>query len=598
MMSSDANADRLLEDDSSIYDFTLLRKYRPTLENIRDLIGATKVISVPNEDVEPAQRVGKSKKKKKASQQRLGLPEEGTSGQKEVSRGRSVSVQPQILYSQTVPTDSRVRRMVMPMKKLNTLKQESKNHESSYIEGSRSKDVQQIRQLSFESLNTAQTMQTVPTVPEETKTEFSFVKETANGASAAIFKSYRNGGLKSVAVKRIRGKIFKDHEAELTQMLDREKQALRELSSCPYITKFYEYVQYRPLDEHWMVMEFCDGGSAIDLLRSKLPLNQIAAIVGATLRAIEFIHDRGYIHGDIKCANILISSPGVVKVCDFGLASKVKNVKAPDFHALGTVDYMAPEVMRKSIALDEDDPYAESYKYDRKIDIWAVGIVVLELLIGHPPMHHYRRLDEENFSIYIANIPEVKNRSTGLFELFYPPKEIQNFVEGSFRIANQTPPRRDLQKLIDRFPELRAPAIDNKIEDLFHNLSYFKTKPTPKNPKDLHHFNMKKVVGLDSASRMYGFGKCLSFVSQCLLNKVSWRPEAKDIGLHPFVRNQYKEYIDLEPHIDQILQANQSRKARNGLWKHYKTSATVHQINRILQAKEKKLREKLMSRRK
>ena len=362
--TKDKDAEPKRNSRRSINDYLLLRRMKPVMEMIRDSIGSTKVIKVPSVDHETQRKGGNAAFRDDTPRRKL-------------QSGSTTNVN------------------AMDLSPLSRVKKHTRRQSNNLLDCSPRRERE-----SFMSTNSVTSH----------LTEYFFVRDTANGASATIYKSYQDGRFQCVAVKRIRGKIFEDHEEELMQMLIRERKALEELSSCPYITKFYEYVDYEPLQEHWMVMEFCDGGSAIDLLRSRLPLKQIAAIVGAVVRAIEFIHDKGYIHGDIKCANILLKSPGVVKVCDFGLASKVRNVENPDFHALGTVDYMSPEIMPRSLAIGHEDPYQGYYMYDRKIDIWAIGIVILELMIGHPPMHSYRRLDEDGFSMYISELPRDNPR--------------------------------------------------------------------------------------------------------------------------------------------------------------------------------------------
>lgn len=420
-------------------------------------------------------------------------------------------------------------------------------------------------------------------------TEFSFVRGTASGASATIFKGYQDQGLTSVAIKKIDGRKFKGHEYELQKMLEREIKALEELSASPFVTKFFEYIKYSPKNEHWMVMEFCNGGAAIELLKEKIPLSQISAIAAAVLRALDFIHSKGYIHGDIKCANVLLTSPGVVKVCDFGLASKVVGVKSPDLHALGTVDYMSPEVMEMSLRID-DGLDVSDMTYDRKIDIWAVGIIVLELLVGNPPMHYYRHFEEEDFSRFIAAMPHENKRQSGLFDLFFYSEEIHEIVEQNFQARRRKLPEKDFEKLLQRFEEL--PKDEKTLQKLFYRMSRFKKKINPAS-RDLFEFKPAEVVGAKNSSKMFALTKCLSFVSHSLLFSVEDRPEAAALAQHPFVKSQYNEYVRLENSIDEIIEQSKHRAQRQNLWKSFRCSLTIREINKILVAKETRLRRKL-----
>ena len=84
---------------------------------------------------------------------------------------------------------------------------------------------------------------------------------------------------------------------------------------------------------------------------------------------IPYIHETGFIHRDIKTANILINEKNIIKIIDFGLV--VRKCSRPQNRA-GSKSYMAPEVIKQ-------------IPYDEKIDIWSLACVAQELLEGQPP---------------------------------------------------------------------------------------------------------------------------------------------------------------------------------------------------------------------
>nr|XP_034838054.1 serine/threonine-protein kinase 10 [Maniola hyperantus] len=132
----------------------------------------------------------------------------------------------------------------------------------------------------------------------------------------------------------------------------------------------------------WMLLEYCDGG-ALDSVMSELEkgLNesQIAYVCREMCRGLQFLHSRRVIHRDLKAGNVLATMLGGVKLADFGVSAKNKSTLQKHDTFIGTPYWMAPEVVLCETF--RDNPY------DFKVDIWSLGITLIEFAQIEPPNH-------------------------------------------------------------------------------------------------------------------------------------------------------------------------------------------------------------------
>lgn len=136
-------------------------------------------------------------------------------------------------------------------------------------------------------------------------------------------------------------------------------------------------------DEMLIFMENCGDGTIAEVAKLGLPESIVRVYTYQIVKAINFLHQNGIIHRDIKGANIFLSSSGLIKIGDFGSAVKLKDALCTSvgevFNTRGTAAFMAPEV----ITLDKGRGYG------RAADVWSLGCVVIEMTTGKQPWSEY-----------------------------------------------------------------------------------------------------------------------------------------------------------------------------------------------------------------
>ena len=188
-----------------------------------------------------------------------------------------------------------------------------------------------------------------------------------------VFKALHHAQNLVVAVKIV---PLEDDSGEVAREIEH-------LKECECVNIVHYYGSFLHEDRLWIMMEFCEGSSLLDVMAATgrcLTQQQVAAALSGCVEALCYLHMRNKVHRDVKAGNLLLSSEGVVKLADFGVAASINN-SSRRRTVIGTPFWMAPEV----ITCRRGPSGGGSAGYDQRADIWSLGITAIELAEGQPP---------------------------------------------------------------------------------------------------------------------------------------------------------------------------------------------------------------------
>ena len=260
---------------------------------------------------------------------------------------------------------------------------------------------------------------------------YELLRHIARGGMADVYLARDELLDRQVALKVLFPEFAND--PNFVERFRREAQAAANLNH-PNIVGIYDWGQER--GTYYIVMEFVEGRSIADVLRSTGPLHpdRVAEIAVDVAAALGIAHAAGLVHRDIKLGNILISDGGDVKVADFGIATALAaNTEANLTQAgsvMGTATYFSPE-------------QAQGKHLDGRSDLYSLGVVMYEMLTGVAP--------------FVADTP-VAVAYKHVQERPVPPSQAGATVAQSLEAITL--------KLLAKNPANRYPAADDLRSDL------------------------------------------------------------------------------------------------------------------------------------
>ncbi|MEW5940842.1 MAG: SUMF1/EgtB/PvdO family nonheme iron enzyme [Chloroflexota bacterium] len=203
---------------------------------------------------------------------------------------------------------------------------------------------------------------------------YHLLEKLGEGGMAVVYKAYDTRLETDVAVKVITTEALPQNAVERAlKRFEREAKALARLTH-PNIVKVTDYGEYE--GKPYLVMPYLPGGTLKAKLGKPMPWQEAVELILPVAEALAYAHSQHTIHRDVKPSNIILTQSGRPMLTDFGIAKLLDLEDTVDLTgtsaAVGTPEYMAPE-------------QAKAKTVDHRVDIYALGIVLYEMVTGRKP---------------------------------------------------------------------------------------------------------------------------------------------------------------------------------------------------------------------
>ncbi|MEC9093766.1 MAG: serine/threonine-protein kinase [Planctomycetota bacterium] len=261
--------------------------------------------------------------------------------------------------------------------------------------------------------------------------KYKILKHIGTGGMSSVYlvkhlQMHQRRAIKVLPRKRVSDKTYLERfyiEARVSAALEH-----------PNIVRAIDVDHDEETNTHYLIMEYVDGQDIGKIIKEKGPIQhrEAASFIAQAADALQFAHDQGIIHRDVKPGNVLIDNNNEVKILDMGLALFQEDEYSVTLEynekVLGTADYLAPEQAMNS------------HNVDHRADIYGLGCTLYFMLAGQPPFNEgslaqrivkHQTQSPEPITNYRKDCPLGLQRILGQMMHKDPEKRIQNCSEVS-----------------------------------------------------------------------------------------------------------------------------------------------------------------------
>ena len=308
--------------------------------------------------------------------------------------------------------------------------------------------------------------------------DITLIKSVGKGSFGEVFLASRKGTDQMYAVKKVSKSLVLQEKVK--KYFNNEIYILKQVNH-PNIIKLYEIKQ--TLNNFYLVFDLCNGGGLSNCLekymkQNKKPFTQEIAqsIIRQLVSGLQYLHNNKILHRDLKLDNVLLHFnseedknnfnllKAQVKIIDFGFARYLENDSLAQ-SVLGSPINMDPQILAKMRKIDNN----QSFGYDQKADIWSLGTICYEMLIGVPPF------DATSYEELVSKIQKGNYKIPKNLKL---SKEAISFINGMLKYnpeqrlsIDQLANHNFLIKNVKDFKEIdltKAAKVDQKTDLVFN----------------------------------------------------------------------------------------------------------------------------------